>query len=396
MRILTVNCGSSSLKLGLFEGAAAPLEMASVSVDGVGLEPRAAMSQAGDEAAGFDIRSRGYGGALKDSLAALRERGVLGGLTAAGHRVVHGGPRHSLPSVIDEETLASIREATDVAPLHNRPALEAIEAAREMLPGVPMVATFDTAFFRDLPEVARTYALPAKLAAKLGIRRYGFHGLAHEFMARRYAAMTGDAGARIVTLQLGSGASAAAIRAGKPVDTSMGFTPLEGLVMRTRSGDLDPSLPAFIATKTGMKPVDVEAVLNEESGLAGLSGGSGDTRDLLEAEAGGDERAALALGVFCYRVRKYIGAYAAALGGVDGVVFGGGIGEKSPEIRRRIADGFGWLGLELDASRNPDPQRSGGLISADGSRVRCYVVEVDEARVIAEQTLRCLEDGEAE
>ncbi|HEY7271055.1 MAG TPA: acetate/propionate family kinase, partial [Dehalococcoidia bacterium] len=367
-----------------------------MSIDGIGGEATAQLSLAGGPPQPFTVIGAGYGGAMRDALAALREKGQLDAVGAVGHRVVHGGPKHSAPAFIDVETLQAIREATELAPLHNKPALEAIEACREARPLLPMVAAFDTGFFRDLPRVAATYALPAELSAKLGIRRYGFHGLAHEFMARRYRELAGSNAGRLVTLQLGSGASAAAIRDGRPIDTSMGFTPLEGLVMRSRSGDIDASLPGFIASRTGKSMDEVEALLNEESGLAGLYGGTGDVRELLRAESAGDEKAALALAVFCYRVRKYIGAYAAALGGLDGLVFGGGIGEKSPEVRRRVLQDFGWLGLDVDATRNADPSANGGLISAEASRVRCFVVEVDEARVIAEKTLRCLKDGEGQ
>jgi acetate kinase len=252
-----------------------------------------------------------------------------------------------------------------------------------------MVASFDTGFFAGLPPEAATYAIPAGIARRLSIRRYGFHGLAHRFMSQRIDALSGRRDLRVVTLQLGAGCSAAAIRAGGAIDTSMGFTPLRACDVHA-PGDIDPSLPVYIAGATGMSGDEVERMLNEESGLLGLSGISGDVRDLLEAEALGESAAALALAVFCYHIRRYIGAYAAALGGLDAIGFGGGIGENSPEIRERVCRGLEWLGLSIDEAANQRCRGLGGLISSQGSRVACHVIAVDEAQVIAADTLRCL------
>jgi acetate kinase len=392
LRILTINCGSSSLKAGVF-GGVSPLELsqeAGITVEAIGSTPTGTLTRSAGTSAPFAVRRKGYDGALADAVVCLRREGMLEGLSGVGHRVVHGGPWHGAPALLDAATVASIEEATDLAPLHNRPALEAVRAAQTAFPTTPQVAVFDTGFFQDLPAVARTYALPSAVSEKLGIRRYGFHGLAHESMARRYRELTGSASGRVVTLQLGSGCSAAAILDGRPIDTSMGFTPLEGLVMRTRSGDLDPAVPGYVAEHLGWSAAKVERMLNEESGLAGMSGTDGDVRSILKLEEAGDERAKLALDLFCYRACKYVGAYAAALGGLDAIVFGGGIGEHSPEMRRRIARSLGWLGLDFDDGRNENPSAFGGLISADGSRVRCFVVEVDEAGILAEETARCL------
>jgi acetate kinase len=255
-----------------------------------------------------------------------------------------------------------------------------------------MVATFDTAFHRTMSERASRYAIPLELAERHRIRRYGFHGLAHRYMTERYAALTATPleQVKLVTLQLGNGCSATAIEGGRSVDTSMGFTPLEGLMMGTRSGDVDPSLAGFLARREGVDIEEAEAWLNTRSGLLGVSGKSADMRELLEAEEGGDARAALAVEMFCYRVRKYVGAYLAALGGADAVVFGGGIGENAPLVRARICAGMGWCGLTLDEDRNARTGGSEGRISSDDSKVRAYVIPVDEAAVIALDTVHCL------
>jgi len=255
-----------------------------------------------------------------------------------------------------------------------------------------MVATFDTAFHRTLSEGASRYAIPLELADKHRIRRYGFHGLAHRYMTERYAAITGTPleGVKLVTLQLGNGCSATAIEGGRSVDTSMGFTPLEGLMMGTRSGDVDPSLAGFLARREAVDIEAAEAWLNTRSGLLGVPGRSSDMRELLEAEAAGDDRAALAVEMFCYRARKYVGACLAALGGADAVVFGGGIGENAPPVRARICAGMGWCGLMLDEERNARTVGSEGRISTDDSWVHAYVIQVNEAAIIAADTARCL------
>ena len=240
-----------------------------------------------------------------------------------------------------------------------------------------MVASFDTAFHASMPARAASYALPRELAEKHSIRRYGFHGLAHRYMAERYAEINGAG--RLITLQLGAGCSAAAVADGRSRDTSMGLTPLEGLVMATRSGDVDPALPAFLEEHEGIAPGDAERILNRDSGLLGVSGRSGDMRELLDAD---DERAELAIDLFCYRARKYIGAYLAVLGGADGVVFGGGVGENSPRVRARICEGMGWCGIELDEDQNNRAVGEELRIDA-GGRVEVWVMLVDEAEVMA-------------
>ncbi len=307
---------------------------------------------------------------------------------AVGHRVVHGGSRFVSPTLLDEPTLSALEALNELAPLHNPAAIEGIRATRDLLGAeVPEVAVFDTAFHATLPEEAYTYALPFGMSAWRQVRRYGFHGTAHEYMLRRYSQLAGIAPeeATIITLQLGNGCSATAIKNGRSVDTSMGFTPLAGLVMGTRPGDLDPGVTGYLAEKEGLSPEQVNLLLNRQSGLLGISGLSGDMRDLISA-AEKNPRAQLAIDVFCYAVRKYIGAYLAALGGADAVVFGGGIGENSPAIRAHICGGLEWCGLRLDPVRNSASVGTEDKISADGASLEAYVLNVNEDILIAQHT----------
>ena len=295
--------------------------------------------------------------------------------------------------------LRGIEDCIDLAPLHNPGNVKGIVAARDIFgPGLPQVAVFDTAFHQTLPERAYLYALPYQLYRRHRLRRYGFHGTSHRYVAYRYRQLRSLAPEKtnIITLHLGNGCSAAAIREGKSVDTSMGLTPLEGLVMGTRAGDLDAAILDFIASKEGLSIQEVESLLNKQSGLLGISGLTNDMRELLdEAHEHNDRRAWLAIDLFCYRARKYIGAYLAALGGADALVFTGGIGENSAEIRRRICEGLEWLGLEIDADRNA-AMLSGreGPISREGSRLGAYVIPTDEELLIARDTVRTVQ-GEA-
>ena len=322
----------------------------------------------------------------------------LSAVEAIGHRVVHGGERFSDSLVIDETVVNEIDALSAIAPLHNPACLEGIRGAKTLFgPNIPMVAVFDTAFHQTMPAKAKTYALPHSLADRHGIRRYGFHGIAHASLAEGYSSFTGKPleGARLITLQLGNGCSATAVADGKSVETSMGFTPLEGLVMGTRSGDLDPSVVSFLCEKEQVDAAQVEKWLNENSGLLGLSGRTNDMRELLHVAAQeSEERAQLAIELFCYRVRKYIGAYLAVLGGADAIVFGGGIGEASPDIRTRICKGMEWCGLQLDTDRNHAavglPQGNCSQISKYGASLNAYVVAADEETWIAKETVRCL------
>ncbi len=401
MRVLTINCGSSSLKFEVIDTAVGDGALvrarrpARGSVDNIGDRAVITFTAASGERLAETAAVAGQEEAMRRVLDWLRATGLLGpsGPAAIGHRIVHGGDRFSEPVLIDDAVRAAIDALVELAPLHNGPALAAIRAAGAVLgPDVPMVATFDTLFHRTMPERAARYPIAAELAAKHHVRRYGFHGLAHRSMVEGYAALTATPveQAKLITLQLGNGCSAAAIAGGRSVDTSMGFTPLEGLMMGTRAGDVDPSLAGFLARREGVTTATVEDWLNTRSGLLGVSGRSRDMRELLELERGGDARAALAVEMFCYRARKYIGAYLAALGGADAIVFGGGIGEHAAAVRARICAGMEWCGLTLDAERNGRTVGRARLISTDGAAPRAYVIPVDEAGIIARDTATCL------
>jgi acetate kinase len=327
-----------------------------------------------------------------------RLAGSLDKIEAVGHRVVHGGDRYVEPTLIAEEVEAGIDALSELAPLHNPSGLAGIRGAREVLgPTRPMVAVFDTAFHQTMPEVAKHYALPAELATRHRIQRYGFHGIAHASLANGYAAYTGHPleQVRVITLQLGNGCSVTAIAQGRSVETSMGFTPLEGLVMGTRCGDVDASIVSYLSEREKVKAAEVEQWLNERSGLLGLSGRSNDMRELLRlAEQEQDKRAEFAINLFCYRVRKYLGAYFAVLGGANAIVFGGGIGENAPEIRDRVCRNMEWCGLKLNANRNRAAvgltPGSAAKISTDDSQLAAYVVAADEETWIAKETVRCV------
>jgi acetate kinase len=305
-------------------------------------------------------------------------------LRAVGHRVVHGGPRFTAPTLVDGEVLRGIRELVPLAPLHNPGALAGIEAARAALPGVPHVAVFDTAFHADLPRAAATYAIDSELAATYGIRRYGFHGISHRYVAGRAAALLGRPidELHLIVLHLGNGASATAIQGGHSIDTSMGFTPLEGLVMGSRPGDLDPAIVTYLQQVDGLSVSDVDDLLQHRSGLLGLCGAN-DMRSVLAARASGDRRADLAVDVYCRRIRKYVGAYHALLGRLDAVIFTAGIGEHAPVIRAEALDGLEGWGIVVDPDRNAAGEGA-RVISTDSSSVAICVVPTDEERAIAE------------
>jgi len=377
---LVFNCGSSSLKAALV--AADGRHVADV-VLATGARP--------DE---------GIAAAVVRVIDDFAARGLLApALAAVGHRVAHGGERFTAPTLIDDGVEAAIAALAPLAPLHNPAALAAIRAARARLPGIPHVAVFDTAFHATLPRRAREYALPAAVRERFGIRRYGFHGTSHAFVAAAAAAWLGAdlRRLRLVTCHLGSGASVTAVEGGRSVDTSMGQTPLEGLVMATRAGDLDPGI-LLEFMRAGMTAAAIDQLLNEESGLKGLAG-SGDMREIEQRAAGGDDAARLALLVYAHRVRKYIGAYAAVLGGVDAIVFTGGVGEHSALVRHRVAQRLDFLGAELDEDRNRDARVSAAArvaaISAEHARCALLVVATDEEAAIAAAALRLAAGGHA-
>lgn len=314
------------------------------------------------------------------------------GIEAVGHRVVHGGDRFVAPTPVTEEALEGLRELCGLDPLHGPSEVAAMEAMRALLPGIPAVAVFDTAFHKTLPEVASTYALPAELAERHKLKRYGFHGTSYRFVSERLQSLAGNP-SRTVICHLGSGASVCALQDGKSVDTSMGFTPLEGLAMGTRCGDLDPGLVLHLLRDSKMTVAELENTLNFESGMKGIAGESGDVRVLEKRSERGDARAELALAVFAYRVRKYIGAYAAVLGGLDALAFTGGIGENSPSIRARICAGLEFLGIELDEKRNAiarAPQAA--LLTPDDARAPVWMIPTDEALQIARETFALLSE----
>lgn len=401
MKVLVINCGSSTLKFqaietdGQSEGTRLERQLIHGIVEGIGSRGIIKFTYEGKEYFRDADVAVNHGEATRQVFGLLKSCGFLEAheLDAIGHRVVHGGDRFVEPTIVDEEVMRAIEMLVDVAPLHNGPSLAAIRTARSILgDSVPMVVVFDTAFHHAMPERASRYAIPQELAEKHRLRRYGFHGIAHRYMAERYAVITSKPieGVKLVALQLGNGCSATAINNGRSVDTSMGFTPLEGLMMGTRSGDVDPSLAGFVARREGVDIGEVEHWLNTRSGLLGVSGISRDMRELLEAEQKGEQRAALAVEMFCYRVRKYIGAYIGVLGGADAILFGGGIGENAPTVRARICEEMGWCGLILDQERNAKAVGLEGRISADSAAIQAYVILVDEAVIIARDTASCL------
>jgi acetate kinase len=315
-------------------------------------------------------------------------------IQAVGHRVVHGGELFAESTLITDEVLKGIEKCVDLAPLHNPNNIKGVLAARQVFgPTMPQVAVFDTAFHQSIPEHAYLYALPYHLYQRHHIRRYGFHGTSHRFVSERYASLRGltKEQTNVITLHLGNGCSAAAIRGGRSVDTSMGMTPLEGLVMGTRCGDIDPSIVNVIASKEGLSIQEVETLLNTQSGLLGISGLTNDMRGLRrEVRDKGDRRASLAIEIFCYRARKYVGALLACMGGADALIFTGGIGENVPEIRAAICEGLEWSGLKLDPGKNNQMAGSEGQISTNESRLHAFVVPTDEELLIARDTVRCV------
>jgi acetate kinase len=315
-------------------------------------------------------------------------------LLGIGHRVVHGGETFREPVLIDAGVLAAIRKLIPLAPLHNPANLLGIEAAQERFRGVPQVAVFDTAFHSTLPPYAYRYAIPQELYSKNSVRRYGFHGSSHAYVARLAARHLGKplAESNLITLHLGNGASAAAVKSGRSIDTSMGMTPLEGLVMGTRSGDIDPSLPFYLMRQVEMKPQDVEDLLNKKSGLKGICEVS-DMRQVLEQESQGNDDARLAIDMFCYRIKKYIGAYYAVLGRLDAVVFTGGIGENAAPIRQRVCEGLLHLGITVDDGKNSAVRGTVVEIQRNGSPVKVLVIRTDEEREIAQQVIGTVEKG---
>ena len=407
MNVLVLNSGSSSLKFQLIatdldrikqnadqrlcKGMVERIGGEAIVTAQIGTKPRSVFTAPlADLAAALDFLVRW----IASERSGISEVQSVSDIHAVGNRVVHGGEMFSESVIITDEVLKGIEDCIDLAPLHNPNNVKCIQAARRLFgPKIPQVAVFDTAFHHTLPEQAYLYALPYHLYRRHHIRRYGFHGTSHRFVAYRYRVLNNltREQTHVITLHLGNGCSAAAIRNGYPVDTSMGMTPLEGLVMGTRSGDVDPAVVNLIATKEGLSTHEVESLLNTQSGLLGISGLTNDMRVLeQELKEHEDRRVRLAIQVFCYRAKKYIGAYLACMGGADAVVFTGGIGENSPDIRGRICDGLEWFGLKIDKDRNDRASGREGRITTDDSKLHAFVIPTDEELLIARDTVRCV------
>jgi acetate kinase len=404
VKVLVLNAGSSSIKFQLIEtdeaaiAASSERRLARGHIERIGGEAILTFSAGNGAPVVSTALIADHTKAVEHIIAWLvsDESGVavakVGDIDAVGHRVVHGGERFSHSIRVDDDVRRALEALIELAPLHNPNNLRGIAAARAVLgPEVPQVAVFDTAFHQSLPETAFLYAIPYQLYRRYGVRRYGFHGTSHRYIAYRYRQLTGltREATRIITLHLGNGASACAIDAGRSVDTSMGFTPLEGLVMGTRSGDLDPAILEYVSVKEGQTLHDIDTMLNKQSGLLGISGLTADMRELLaEARDTGDRRARLAIDVFCYRVRKYLGAVHRREVGADAIVFTGGIGENAPTIRARICEGLDWMGIAVDGAKNDAIGAGEGRIDADGTRVAVWVIPTDEELLIARDTWR--------
>jgi acetate kinase len=407
MNVLVLNSGSSSLK---FQVIATDLErikqhkddrICRGEVEGIGGEAiihiryrdepgRTVTAPLRDVAASLEYLAR-Y---IASDRSAISEVKSVADLHAVGHRVVHGGELFEQSALIDDKVLKGIEDCVDLAPLHNPKNIQGIRAARDLFgKAVPQVAVFDTAFHHSIPEQAYLYALPYHLYRRHRVRRYGFHGTSHRYVAFRYRALRGltPEQTNIITLHLGNGCSATAIKGGLSVDTSMGMTPLEGLVMGTRSGDLDPAIMTVIARKEGLSSSEVDTLLNTQSGLLGISGLTNDMRELqTELKEHDDRRVRLAIEIFCYRARKYIGAFLASMGGADAVVFTGGIGENSPDVRARICSGMDWARLRLNEGKNRETIGREGKISTEDSKLLAYAIPTDEELLIARDTVRVI------
>jgi len=394
MNILVINSGSSSLKYQLLDmDGERPMASGIVERIGESLGKISHDHQTGGEKVSLEMPVADHREALKAAVDQLSApgTGVVSGpqdIAAVGHRVVHGGEHFQQPTLVDDRVLTAIEATIPLAPLHNPANLMGIKVARELFPQAPQVAVFDTAFHQTIPPFAYHYALPWSYYREMGVRRYGFHGTSHRYVSREAASLLGRApnAVNLITAHLGSGASVCAVREGASIDTSMGMTPLGGLIMGTRGGNLDPGVVMYIAERKGLSLPEVNAVLQKESGLKGICG-MNDMRDIHAAAEAGNERARLALDMFVYRCRQYIGAYFFQLGTVDALVFTAGVGENDPQIRKACCAGMDRFGLVLDAARNRDPEQHGGEITVEGSAVKALVIPTNEELEIARQTL---------
>ena len=392
MNILVINCGSSSLKYQLINSASEEV-LAKGLCERIGIDGKLTYQPEGGEKEKSDVSMPTHTEAIDAVIKALtnEKTGVIKSLSevgAVGHRVVHGGEKFTSSCIINEESIKAIEECNDLAPLHNPANLIGIRACQELMPGVPMVAVFDTAFHQTMPENAFIYGLPYEYYENYKVRRYGFHGTSHSYVSKRTAEIIGKPydEMKIIVCHLGNGASVSAVDCGKSVDTSMGLTPLEGLVMGTRSGDIDPAILEYVGKKENKNIDQLMEVLNKKSGLLGISCLSSDGRDLEDAAAEGNAKAQLALDIFDYRVIKYVGAYAAVMNGVDAIAFTAGIGENNKELRKNVCANLGYLGVKIDDERN-NVRGEERIISTDDSKVKVLLVPTNEELAIARETL---------
>ena len=389
MKVLVINCGSSSLKYQLIDSDTEAV-IAKGLCERITIDGRLTHQTMGKEKYTIDAAMPDHNAAVKYVLEALldKETGAIESLAeidAVGHRIVHGGEKFAESIVISDEVMSAI---DDLAPLHNPANLIGIRACQAHMPGVPMVAVFDTAFHQTMPDRAYTYAIPYEYYEKYKIRRYGFHGTSHSFVSKRLAELIGKdiKDTKMIVCHLGNGSSITAIDGGKSVDTTMGLTPLAGLPMGTRSGDIDPAIIEFIAGKEGKSIEEITNILNKKSGVSGLSGVSSDFRDLDAGMKDGNDRCRLALDVFCYSVKKYIGSYAAAMGGLDAIAFTAGIGENNPYVRKMSTANLGFMGIDIDETKN-EIRGEETKISTDSSKVQVWVVPTNEELAIARETV---------
>lgn len=393
MNILVINCGSSSLKYQLIDSETEKV-LAKGLCERIGIDGRLTYSPAGGEKEVTDAPMPTHTEAIQLVLGALtnEKTGVIKSLDevgAVGHRLVHGGEKFACSAVITDEMIAAVEECNDLAPLHNPANLIGVDACKKCMPGVPMVGVFDTAFHQTMPKEAYMYALPYEYYEKYKVRRYGFHGTSHSFVSKRTAEFLGKnvEDMKIIVCHLGNGSSISAVKGGKSIDTSMGLTPLEGVPMGTRSGDIDPAILEFLAKKENMDIFQLTAMLNKKSGVFGVSDGvSSDFRDLENAAAEGNDKAQLARDVFAYNVAKYVGAYAAAMNGVDAIAFTAGVGENDKNVRKAIVERLGFLGIELDEEAN-SKRGEDNIISTADSKVTVCVIPTNEELAIARETL---------
>ncbi len=394
MKILVLNCGSSSIKYALYDMTDKSV-VTSGGIEKIGLPDSFIKVKVNGEKIQIDTpvaeHTAGVGLIFKclteGKTAVLKS---LDEIDAVGHRMVHGGEKFNKSVLLDDEVMSVFASCNDLAPLHNPANIKGVNAVKACLPNVPQVGVFDTAFHQTMPDYAYMYALPYELYTKYGVRRYGFHGTSHRYVSQRVCEFLGvkPEGKRIITCHIGNGASIAAVKDGKCVDTSMGLTPLEGLIMGTRSGDIDAGAVTFLMDKLGLDTAGISNLLNKKSGLAGVSGGKSDFRDILAAIAAGNDQARLAKEMYTYRIKKYIGQYAAAMGGVDIILFTGGAGENQWEVREGATRGLEFLGVKIDEAKNHSVRATEDIISTPDSRVTVCVIPTDEELMIATDTLK--------